>query len=252
MHAAGATDAVAGECLVELDAAGAQTALAVIHRLELPLSLHFNRSRLMVMPVAVSKATGLREALHPDVLAATECVVVTHQSEARESRLLHDAWNGAGPSDAWQDVPSGLAIEEAALLPVTDEAHGRLQRFRLAPRLTRHVRHRHKYFDVGVDPAVVFLFVDDDGSPGPRVRSLSEVVDTLASGHGVGLRRHLQRGDLSRWVDDVFGDRTLARQLREIEERVRLGAEPDPTGAVIAVIEAAYGPPHPTGAGDPA
>lgn len=53
----------AGQCVVELDAAAAPQVLAIIRELELPLVLLFNRSRLMVLPQAVSKGAGLREAL---------------------------------------------------------------------------------------------------------------------------------------------------------------------------------------------
>ena len=53
----------AGQCVVELDAAAAPQVLAVIRELELPLVLLFNRGRLMVLPQAVSKGSGLREAL---------------------------------------------------------------------------------------------------------------------------------------------------------------------------------------------
>jgi hydroxymethylpyrimidine pyrophosphatase-like HAD family hydrolase len=53
----------AGQCVVELDAAAAAQVLAIIRELELPLVLLFNRGRLMVLPQAVSKGAGLREAL---------------------------------------------------------------------------------------------------------------------------------------------------------------------------------------------
>jgi hydroxymethylpyrimidine pyrophosphatase-like HAD family hydrolase len=53
----------AGRCVVELEAAAAPQVLAVIRELELPLVLLFNRGRLMVLPQAVSKGAGLREAL---------------------------------------------------------------------------------------------------------------------------------------------------------------------------------------------
>lgn len=53
----------AGKCVVELDAAAAPQVLAIIREMELPLVLLFNRSRLMVLPQAVSKGAGLREAL---------------------------------------------------------------------------------------------------------------------------------------------------------------------------------------------
>ncbi len=53
----------AGECLVEASAADAHGILDAIRTHELPLSIHFNRGRLMVLPQAISKATGLREVL---------------------------------------------------------------------------------------------------------------------------------------------------------------------------------------------
>ncbi len=52
-----------GESVVEADSSQAPTILAVLQRLELPLVLAFNRGRVMVLPQAVSKATGLRRAL---------------------------------------------------------------------------------------------------------------------------------------------------------------------------------------------
>jgi hydroxymethylpyrimidine pyrophosphatase-like HAD family hydrolase len=52
-----------GQAIVEIDAVEAPRVLTIIRRLELPLVLLFNRSRLMVLPQTISKATGLREAL---------------------------------------------------------------------------------------------------------------------------------------------------------------------------------------------
>jgi hydroxymethylpyrimidine pyrophosphatase-like HAD family hydrolase len=53
----------AGDCVVEASADRATEVLAAIRSRELPLVLLFNRGRLMVLPQAVSKASGLREAL---------------------------------------------------------------------------------------------------------------------------------------------------------------------------------------------
>ena len=53
----------AGRCLVDADAHDAPRLLAAIHTLELPLMLAFNRSRVMVLPQGISKATGLAAAL---------------------------------------------------------------------------------------------------------------------------------------------------------------------------------------------
>lgn len=52
-----------GRVVVETSADDGARVLAAVRRLELPLALLFNRSRLMVLPQAISKATGLRQAL---------------------------------------------------------------------------------------------------------------------------------------------------------------------------------------------
>ena len=52
-----------GESLVEADAGDCGTIIDVIHALEQPLVLTFNRGRVMVLPQAVGKSTGLRQAL---------------------------------------------------------------------------------------------------------------------------------------------------------------------------------------------
>lgn len=54
---------VPGECLVEAGAEHAHSVLDAIRSRELPLAILFNRGRLMVLPQAISKATGLREIL---------------------------------------------------------------------------------------------------------------------------------------------------------------------------------------------
>jgi hydroxymethylpyrimidine pyrophosphatase-like HAD family hydrolase len=52
-----------GEVVVETDASQAGTVLDALRQLEQPLMLAFNRGRLMVIPQAVAKSTGLRQAL---------------------------------------------------------------------------------------------------------------------------------------------------------------------------------------------
>jgi hydroxymethylpyrimidine pyrophosphatase-like HAD family hydrolase len=52
-----------GQCVIDADAAAAPVILASIEKLQLPLSLIFNRSRVMVLPQSISKATGLLEVL---------------------------------------------------------------------------------------------------------------------------------------------------------------------------------------------
>lgn len=108
-------DFVAGQCLVETDAALAPRILAVIRELELPLVLSFNRSRLMVLPQAISKATGLRQALialrlsahnavgigdaenDHDLLAACEIGVAVGWGSPALQRSAEEVLRGDGP-----------------------------------------------------------------------------------------------------------------------------------------------------------
>jgi hydroxymethylpyrimidine pyrophosphatase-like HAD family hydrolase len=52
-----------GSSVVEAEATAGPIALGLVHALELPEVLLFNRDRMMILPSGVSKATGLREAL---------------------------------------------------------------------------------------------------------------------------------------------------------------------------------------------
>ena len=54
---------VAGECLLDCAASDGSRILACVRELEQPLVLAYNRSRVMVLPQGVSKATGLHAAL---------------------------------------------------------------------------------------------------------------------------------------------------------------------------------------------
>ena len=107
---------LAGQCIVETDATLAPRILAVIHELELPLVLLFNRSRLMVLPQAISKATGLRQALialrlsahnaiaigdaenDHDLLAACEIGVAVGWGSPALQRSADEVIRGDGPS----------------------------------------------------------------------------------------------------------------------------------------------------------
>jgi hydroxymethylpyrimidine pyrophosphatase-like HAD family hydrolase len=69
-------DFTAGQCVVETDALVAPQILSVIRDLELPLVLVFNRGRLMVLPQAISKGMGLREALTMLRLSAHNAIAI--------------------------------------------------------------------------------------------------------------------------------------------------------------------------------
>jgi hydroxymethylpyrimidine pyrophosphatase-like HAD family hydrolase len=156
--------------------------------------------------------------------------IVTHESEASEVAAL--ARLCGAPLDA--AVLGGLAQEEAVLLPGPDESGGRMVRFRVGPRLTPHVRHRQKYFDMPVAETQAFVF-GGGANPGARVRSFREFVTFVGGEPAPRLRGYCERHDFSRWVRDVFRDGQLAARLHEIEARVR---DEDPRRVADALTQA--------------
>src|SRR5215472_3559072 len=105
-----------GECIVEADASQAPTILATIRELQLPLVILFNRGRLMVLPQAISKGTGLLEALHilrlsphnaiaigdaendHDLLARCELAAAVSWGSTMLQAEADEVVNGDGPS----------------------------------------------------------------------------------------------------------------------------------------------------------
>jgi hypothetical protein len=98
----------AGECVVEAEATAAPVILDVLRTLELPLALLFNRGRLMALPVAHAKSTGLRQALRALRISVHNTVGI---GDAENDHDLLDA------------CEVGAAVEwgSAALKSVADE-----------------------------------------------------------------------------------------------------------------------------------
>jgi hypothetical protein len=179
-------------------------------------------------------------SLHPDVLASAECAVITRETDEAEVRALHALWGREEDVGLWIETLRDLDLDEAVLLPVGEESRDELRRFRLAPRLTHHVRHRHKYMDVPVGADQAFRFVRDDGRSGPTVASLQELADALLDVPSEALRGHVARGDFSLWIEGVFRDAALAERVRELEQRHDQGQLPDFNGAVIHAVQERY------------
>jgi hydroxymethylpyrimidine pyrophosphatase-like HAD family hydrolase len=181
--------------------------------------------------------------LHPSVLAANHAVIVTCESDPVEVEALRrlcrcDA--GSPSAEQWAGLLGSLVVGEAMVLPITDEAEGQMRRIRLAPRLTPHVRHLNKYIDIPVAQNHAFMFGRASAPAGPRARTLREFVAILDGGSAIALDDHLRRGDVSRWVAEVFGDYPLAAELRTVEQRYRDGALTDPGVHLTQAIRARY------------
>jgi len=65
-----------GVSVIEADATAAPIALAAIRTLEVPQVLVFNRSRMMLLPLGVNKATGLREVMRTLRLSTHNAVAI--------------------------------------------------------------------------------------------------------------------------------------------------------------------------------
>jgi hypothetical protein len=140
----------------------------------------------------------------------------------------------------WKAALKALAPNQAALLPGPEEAGGKLQSFVLVPRLTSHVRHKAKYFDLDLIEPLGFIFTDDGKALGPPVRTLKEFVIALKTYPIAAIEGHVRRGDFSRWIADVFHDPTLATDVRKVEQRYGLGHIRDLCGSIGAAIEERY------------
>ena len=154
-------------------------------------------------------AQNIRQSM--DVVLATR---LTTKAEVDSLRSIAGA--NMTHSD-WYEPLANLGREEAALLPPTEEAHGEVRPFHMVPRLTQHVRHQTKYFDIPVSARNAFVFTENGkplGAPASTLRELAERVKRSGS-HVV--EGHFRRHDFSRWIADQFGDSELANTVRALE-----------------------------------
>jgi hydroxymethylpyrimidine pyrophosphatase-like HAD family hydrolase len=181
--------------------------------------------------------------LHPSVLAATEAILVTRESDPREVsaiRALCSSGQGGMTESDWVRLLGSLVIGEAVALPLTAEAGGDLKHIRLAPRLTPHVRHVAKYIDVPVPERDQFVFWRDGSPSGERARTLRQFVSIIGSCPTVALDGHLRRGDFSRWIANVLGDYPLAATVQRIEENYRKVETPEIVSSLVDAVRSRY------------
>jgi hydroxymethylpyrimidine pyrophosphatase-like HAD family hydrolase len=178
--------------------------------------------------------------LHPDLRRGIEVIVAKRLTSPQEVQTLLTMTGDRNAKSEWTLALGALGNSEAALLPGSEEAGGRLQRFKLLPRLTSHVRHKTKYFDLQLAGGQEFVFTDNGKAIGPPARSLKQFVLLLASTPVTSLAGHARRGDFSRWIAEVFCDHRLASDVRKIEQRYRLGHLDDVRQSLATLIQERY------------
>lgn len=181
--------------------------------------------------------------LCPDLLAASQAVIVTRESDPHEVRALYamcSSCKGAMSETEWAQRFEGLVLGEAVALPITEEALGEVRRVRLAPRLTPHVRHLAKYVDLPVPESRAFVFWRDGSMSGRRAQTLREFAEIVEQSRPAALDGHLRRNDFSRWIADVFGDYPLGKTLRQVERDYVAGAATDVAARIVLAVRARY------------
>ena len=169
------------------------------------------------------------------VASSAEAVILTRHTDRHEVEALR-LLRGGGGFDA--RMLSGLRVDEAVLLGGIEETTNAV-RFQIAPRMTLHVRHQHKYLDVPVSERNAFIFRQNGHATG-RARSFRELSDALATTPPQALAEHIRRNDFSRWIRDVFGDRPLAVQVHDVEQRYQLEPGVDVNDELLHLIRDRY------------
>ena len=181
--------------------------------------------------------------LHRDVLAGTQAIVVTRESDPAEVRALFalcGTCRNRKPEAEWHRLLEGLVIGEAVALPITQESEGEVRRIHLAPRLTPHVRHASKYIDIPISHARAFVFWENGAPSGPRARTLREFVEILERTTTAALSGHVRRHDFSRWLADVFGDFPMSKAVRQVEDEYLAGTPAQVPLRISEVVRARY------------
>jgi hydroxymethylpyrimidine pyrophosphatase-like HAD family hydrolase len=179
--------------------------------------------------------------LPPELLAATEVMIVTHESNPAEIDALRQWCSTCKSVDpARWSMLGRLATRQAVALPITEEAGGDLRLFTLGSRLTPHVRHREKYVDVPVVEGRAFFFAPARQRGGYHARTLRQFVCRLEAGTTADVEAYLSRGDFSRWVEHVFGDYALGTEIRALEQRHRTQPSADTLAEIVSAIRARY------------
>ncbi len=179
--------------------------------------------------------------LHPDLRKGIEGILAKRLTSLKEVQTLLSIAGIRQTEHEWSAILGTLAEDEAVLLPGSEEAGGRLRRIKLLPRLTPHVRHKTKYFDVQLPAGEGFFFTDCGKSIGLPAKSLQQFVTALAGQPMSCLGGHLRRGDFSQWIAGAFHDHRLASDVRKVEQRYRLGHLDDARQPIAMLIQDRYG-----------
>ena len=144
--------------------------------------------------------------LRPAVVESVDVFILARTTRAEELAFLRA-----------HVPPSGVAVAPA--LPAQEfllaERGGKAVTFVAPPRITRHVRHLHKYADRQVAPHHRFSFRLPGQASVAVAATLGEFACAIGRVDAAVLEHHAAHGDFSRWLLEVFDDRHLGGHLRK-------------------------------------
>ncbi len=85
-----------------------------------------------------------------------------------------------------------------------------------------------------------FVFTHAGRPCAPPARTLRAFVEGIGSAPDRAVEGHARRGDFSSWIAEVFGDRPLAEEVRELERRYRRGEVVDIATALVEAVSMRY------------
>ena len=92
--------------------------------------------------------------------------------------------------------------------------------FTIAERRTMHVRHRHEYADVALPRERRFYFRPSTAKSSAQRARMDDFCTAVGHLDPRALQYHLERGDFSRWLDDIIADKELAAQVAAWEDEL--------------------------------
>jgi hypothetical protein len=131
-----------GDSVIEADAGAALKIVEVIRALEQPLVLAFNRSRLMVLPQAIGKSTGLRRALFALRVSIHNTIGV---GDAENDHDLLDACE-VGVAVSWGSAPLRAVADEIIVGTGPPAVADYIRRVAQQPRLSAAQMGRRRLF----------------------------------------------------------------------------------------------------------
>ncbi len=154
--------------------------------------------------------------LAPDVLNAIDIAIATGPAPAQ---LLAQVATSVGTAPPIP--PAGETEERTALVWRRTEGNS-VEPMVILPPCARHRRHRRKYAEGELAPDRSFYFRGADETLDIRAANLMDFVQIGDQIDENSWRYHLDRGDYSRWLDEVVHDDELACETRKLEGRADL------------------------------